>query len=963
MVASAGTCPSCGFENPKTWRTCARCGHVLLKKTRGGLTQAGDSPPSGENTAVDPTPVGPPPVAITTTPEAEPDTAAIDIGLPEGERDDAHAAQEGREPDEPLIGQQEAAEAIRTGVERAFTVGMPTLVALEGPRGSGKTRLLAYASEIAARASSDVRVLYAATREGGGDGIYAPFSRLLLDRFGVTPSSAPSTVRGQMATAVSQTLRVADAITVAETTHLLGHVAGIPFPDSPFLGPLESKPDELRKRANAAVRRFIESEGQVRPVVLLFDNMHHADGEGWDMLAEILRAEGHLAVVITGDAPLAERAQKLQPPGGIAVGPIEPLREEDVSAMLYVLLPTLTHAPEPLVSALAHRSGGNPSLLRELVFGLLESGLFVDGEQGLSVDIGVMEGGGLPVTMEDAIRMRLKRLDPLERATLDRAAIVGEVFWDGALLAQMRSERAQPADADDPGAVWPDDEDEAALHAALDRLADKGFVERNESTDLSGNREYSFTLAGTRQLMYADQPEDQRVRRHTSVARWLAVIAELRREGVAAMIAPHLERAGLTARAGRAYLEAAEYERSKMRTTTALRYVERALPLIDRDDVARKIEALHEHGSLLSLIGRYDEAMQSFLQMHRLAWSVGARGKGGAALNRIGRVHRQRGEDEIAQKLLARALELFRSAGDLRGVASTLDDLAQVLRLRGEPDRALEAATEALEIRRAHADERGEAVSLSTIGMVQLGKGSLDVAENCFRDALAIRVRIGDHEGMLQSHNALGILAYERGDMAGATASWRNALEQAREVADRRSQTFLLNNLGEAQLSMGQTDEALRDLTQARELAEALGDRRAQAEVERNLGLCALKRGDDDAVEKLVRALRLAEEYGGKEAIALAQRAIGTFRAQTLFDQSGELDRRAEECFLISIDLFREIGNEKEAARSLAELAYHLIERGETDTARERLREARSIMRKIGLADVARVERTLSELG
>src|SRR5688572_4059442 len=138
MVATAGTCPSCGFENPKAWRTCARCGHALVKKTRAGQTQTGSSPPSGENTAVDPTPVGPPPVITPAALPAEPDTAAIDIGLPEGERDDAHTAQEGREPEEPLIGQQEAAEAIRTGIERAFTVGMPTLVALEGPRGSGK---------------------------------------------------------------------------------------------------------------------------------------------------------------------------------------------------------------------------------------------------------------------------------------------------------------------------------------------------------------------------------------------------------------------------------------------------------------------------------------------------------------------------------------------------------------------------------------------------------------------------------------------------------------------------------------------------------------------------------------------------------------------------------------------------------------------------------------------------------
>src|SRR5687767_1429477 len=182
-------------------------------------------------------------------------------------------------------------------------------------------------------------------------------------------------------------------------------------------------------------------------------------------------------------------------------------------------------------------------------------------------------------------------------------------------------------------------------------------------------------------------------------------------------------------------------------------------------------------------------------------------------------------------------------------------------------------------------------------------------------------------------------------------------------MADRRNQCFVQNNLGEAYLAKGQLDEAKRVLESARELADQLGDRRAAAEVERHLGIVALRRGDDDAVDRLVRALGLAEAYGSKEAIADAQRAIGMYRAQTMFEESGEVDRRAEECFLVSIDLFREIGNEKEAARSLAELGYHLIERGDTDTARERLHEARALMRRIGLAELGKIERTLQELG
>lgn len=861
----------------------------------------------------------------------------------------------------PLIGQVEAASAIRDGIERAFTLGLPTMVAVEGGRGAGKTRMLIYASEFAARISPDVRILYAACREGG-DGAYAPLARLLLDRFGVTPASAPSIVRGQMATVVGEALGTTDAIPVAETTHLLGHIAGVPFPDSPFLIPLEGQPQELRRRAQAAFRRLMQGDAQKRPLLILLDHMHEAEADAWELLETLLATDAHISVVIAGGSPTAERALKVPARGGIATGPISSFDEEDVAAMLHILLPTLVSTPEPLVSAVTHRSKGNPAEIRELVFSLMDAGLFRETDDGLEADVDLLARGTLPVTSEDAVRARLAKLEALDRATVDRAAVVGHVFWSGAVLAQMRSERDAPGSLSDPTTLWPDDDDENALLASLHRLEERGFIERSGASDLAGTREYVFVHAATRTLVYDEMNSELRTKRHSTVARFLAVRAELSREGVAAMIAPHLERAGLNARAGRAYLEAAAYERAKLRTSAALRFVEKAIPLIDVHDVARRVDALHEHGSLLTTLGRYDEARDAFTEMLRLAWQLGAPNKGGAALNRLARIARQRGADESALKLLERALALFRRAGDLRGVASTLDDLAQIQRLRGDRDGALAGAHEALQIRRAHSDARGEAVSLYTLGTIELGSGHLATGEEFLQQALAIRQTINDIEGMTQAQSALGILAYERGDRKSAIGSWRDALMHARETGDRRGQAFLLNNIGEALTAEKEYGEAADALAEAGELANALSDLRAQAEIERNIGILALARGDDEAARILEHALLLAEEYGAPEAKALAHRAVGQLRARTVFGSGGGVDTRAEESFDHSIKIFREIGNQKEAARSLAELGRHLIERGDIPAARARLNEAHAMMRRIGLPEADQLQATLKDL-
>lgn len=931
-------CTQCGFESPRAFRACAACGVALgSAKATGRSYLAGQT---GDSTLVAPMPT-----------EAE---------IAQGDSAPPPPSPEDLEP--PLVGQAEASEAIHAALQTALAQGKPTLVALEGEPGSGRSRLLFHAAELAARVAPNIRIHAGMCRDG--DALNAPFSRILLERFGVTPASSPQVVRGQIAMFVAEALQSADALAIGETSHLLGHFAGVPFPDSPFLLGLDDKPAELRKREEAALKRLFEGDARQRPTLILIDNVHFAEDDAWALLDVVLSADAPITVVVVGDKGIVERAQKLSPAGGLVVGPIAPLSETDVGSMLHIILPTLVDAPEPLVAALTHRSGGNPSALRELVFALVEAKLFVKTDDGLVVDMAKLQSGALPVTIEDAIKARLSRLDDLERATVDRASVMGLVANDRAILAMMRTERPATAKSDDPLSIWPDDDDEVALDSALSRLEEKGFFVSLEQSELPGVREYRFVHSETHHYVYRQLSADLRKSRHAIIAHWITTNVEMTQEGVPALAAPHLEKAELRARAGRAYLEAARDEQTRMRTQSAMRFIEKALELLEKDDVARRLDALHQLGSVLTTTGKYDEAIRTFAEMLELSHKLGARGKGGAALNRIARVHRMRGEEARAREVLVRALALFREGADLRGVASSLDDLAQVERLRGDMEAAQHACDEALAIRRAHGDKRGEAVSLTTLTAIELSRGNLAAAETAAQAALVIREEINDRAGITASLNALGALASERGDLDRAEACWKQALTEARKMADRRTQSFLLNNLGEALTKAGvRLSEARSVLEVARDLAHELSDRRMVAEVERNLGLCLLKASDDKADATLTRALELAKEYGGKEIIAEAHHAIGTLRARTLFDATGAVDRRAEEAFLTAIDAFRELGNEKEAARTLAELGMHVLERGDTESAKERLRESRAIMRRIGLPDIERVDDVLRALG
>lgn len=945
MVGLVAKCEECGFENPRRWVCCARCNQLLGPSTGAGI---GTSQP---------------PTAVTEK-DGSPEQATGHSRAQNRRFRTTPTVLDAEHGSLTFVHQEAATNAIDSGINRAFSKGTATLVTLEGARGAGKTRLLVRASEMAAKQFNNVQIWYGGCRTQG-DGPYAPFSRILLERFGIKPSSSPNAVRGQMSEMVREALHGADDQIVSETTHLLGHIAGVPFPESPYLSDLETQPAELRLRVGDAVRRFFEGETKKRPLLALLDDMEKAETEAWELLGSILDSNAPVAVVIAGREPLVDRVDLVLARHGSYSAKIVPLDRNGVAEMVQTLISDITSLPEPLIAALTVRSRGNPGVLREMVSGLLEGGVFEPTKDGLKVDLKKLESGALPLAIEDVIRARRDNLNENERTVIERAAVVGEMFWQGALLALQRSESATEIEDDtlDPLQLWPNEQDEVALNRALISLEEMGFVVEIEHSDYSGFSEYTFQHARTRSVIYEDLPKEVRVKRHAVVARWLKMVPGLRPEGVAGLIAPHLEHAGLREEAGHAYLAVAIEERHRMRTTMALRYIEKALPLIAPEDVSHRIDALHQYGSLLTLLGRYDEAEQAFIQMLRLARTTCAHQKGGMALNRIARIYRERGEHSKAITHLQRALGMFSAVNDQRGVASVLDDLAQVHRHQGNLDSAFSAAQGALDIRVREKDMRGQAVSLNTMGYVMLDRGDFATARSHFDHALALRGLIGDHEGAVQSQLALGRLAFYQGKLEEAAAVYREALENAREMASHRLQCSLLNHLGETLTALNNLDEANASLLEARNLAEKINDRLTLANVACNLGLLALKRGKKaEAEETLQQALMLARAFGNAETVAIANRAIGRLRAQTIFDDGNPVHVGAEQYFFESIRIFSQCGIRHELARSLAELGSHRIERGDKRGAREALSQAHDIMLALELPERARLKQTLGEL-
>ena len=824
------TCADCGFENPRGFVGCARCGALLGPRFR----RAEDDTGIGLDTNVTTHPRVPLDDEKTTVYSAVAAAAAPAPAAQPGVQARARNGADGSEIDaRPLVGRRRAVELAERVIDESFARGEARLLALLGDAGTGRTRMLQRCAELAAARARDVAV-HCASLRSRDDGPYAPVSRLLLERFGVTPASSPNRVRAEMESEVAAALGDVSASTTV--THLIGHVAGVPFPDSAVLRELD--PADLSARAVGAVARFAEGEARSRPQLWLLDDIDQAEAGTFELLSALLALPAPLVLVVTGTAELALRNPPVLQDGRAAVQVLGPLGSDDTAAVVRALVPDLRALPAELLAVIMHRTGGVPRQLVELVRALQTAGVFRREGAHSVVDAERLDAGSLPASVAENVHARLAALQPEELHVLRDAAIIGERFWDGTLLALRRAREVLLA-SESALEVWSRSEDELALQAALDGLESKGCVLRSAEPGALGLGELSFSHAGMRALVYAGIAPEERARGHAVVAHWIELASGVAIDGQHALLAPHLELAGATSRAAAAYLRAAAGERARLRVTAALSYAEKALALADPANLVVQLDALYQRGALLTTLRRYDEALATFANIARLSWARGARARGAAALNRIGRIHRERGEPERALEHLVEALALFGAVDDQRGAAATYDDIAQVHRVRGDLELALTAAERALEIRVALKDPRGQGVSLHTLGQIESDLGRHDSAHGRLTQALALRQQLGDQEGAVQSRAALGELAWKRGEAAAAVAAYTTALQQARNLPHSRLAASLLGSLGGIYWAQRDAQRAETTLREAHRMQTALGDHAALLEIERQLDAIA----------------------------------------------------------------------------------------------------------------------------
>lgn len=698
----------------------------------------------------------------------------------------------------PLVSRRAELETLQNAFLDALEEHETQVITVLGAAGLGKSRLLDEFNKWA-----DLRPETWLTFEGRATTAltkrpYALLREVLSFRFEILDNDLPTVLIEKMEKGVLELLGQPDP----EIAHLMGYLAGFDFSQSPHVRGLLGDPRQLTARARQLFIRFFTHLGAREAMVIMLEDIHYADEASLDLFTELVNAQPGLPLVLVCLArpELLER----RPAWGqgqsfhkrLTLEPLDRRASRDLAGEL------LQKVPQPsrsLRDLLVERAEGNPLFMEELVKMLLEDRVLVkESENTWRVEESRLGSLRVPPTLAGLLQARFDSLLYPEKLTLQRASVLGRIFYDTALAA---------LDAADESSHVTD------LPGMLKHLEEREFIYRRETSSFAGSREYIFAQTMLRDQIYATLVSRQIKTYHAAMARWLA--ASERAGEYQPLIAEHFEKASDKPRAAQALARAAERAVPVSALAEAEAFYQKALVLTPAIS-----EWLCKLGEVYLYRGDYSAAQRILQEAQSAARTDAERA---AALAGHGMILTRMGDYVGASALLSEALPLARASGDQATLARVLFALGDVDWLIGKLDEARAWVDECLGLARLLGDITRELLALNLLAGVFMIGGDWREAERLCKEVHTRAIAVGNRERAMVALSNLGAVMNEHRDFNQAKVYTRQALELARELGAQHSIALCLLSLAELDIQLGQLTEARACLREGLTLARRMG--------------------------------------------------------------------------------------------------------------------------------------------
>jgi len=419
----------------------------------------------------------------------------------------------------PLVGRDAELDLLSTLYGRVASEGTPHLATVSGDPGVGKSRLTAEFLEHVESRQPAPTIVRGRCLPYGESVTYWPLAEILKVMAGVLDTDPPDLVLEKIQK-VGKDLITSDLAPDPERAiATLAYTVGVTDPRFDFS---ELAPRQVRLETHGAWRSFFSALATRGPVVVVVEDIHWADPAMLDLLEETAdRVEGPVLFVCPARPELMDRRPEWG--GGkrnYSSIFLDPLTSEDSERLVGLLL-AVEDLPGSLRRRILERAEGNPFFLEEIIRQLIDAGGIVREGDRWRAKPGV-EDVAIPDTIQGVLAARIDLLVPDEKRALQAAAVVGRIFWTGAVGVVVDGQG--PADAIDD---------------LLERVERRELVLSRLSSSMSGQREYIFKHVLTRDVTYESLPRRDRAEAHARVARWIEDTVGERRMEYVELLAHH----------------------------------------------------------------------------------------------------------------------------------------------------------------------------------------------------------------------------------------------------------------------------------------------------------------------------------------------------------------------------------------------------------------------------------------
>jgi class 3 adenylate cyclase len=650
-----------------------------------------------------------------------------------------------------LVGRDRELGVLRDALARVRAERSAQLATVVGVPGIGKSRLLYELWQDAGTDAEPVRWRLGRSLPYGDGVSFWALTQIVKAQAGILETDTAEQAQAKLAAMIAGVAGASDAGWVARH---LGTLVGV-ADDGVQVG------GDRRGEAFAAWRYFFEALAELRPLVLVFDDLHWADDALLDFVDYLADWAGEVPLLVVG----AARPELLERRPGWGGGKpnaltlsLAPLSDDDTARLIGSLLgrPVLEAGQQAVLLA---QAGGNPLYAEQYVQMLAEQ------EAGAPLP--------LPESIQAIIGARLDLLVPADKRLLQDAAVVGRVFWPGAVAAL--------------GGTADGRELEECLHG----LERKQFVRRERRSSVADETQYAFAHVLVRDVAYGQIPRAARAGKHLRAAAWIESLG--RPEDHAETLAHH-------------YLSALDLTRAAGRDTADLAPQARSA-LGDAGDHAL---ALHAFAPAT----RYYRAALGL-------WPEDARAQRAGLLFRLALTLRGSGEDEDGVAL-EQARSALLAAGDRAGAAEAEARLTELWWLKGDRDRAFEHLERAQELARDQPASAAKAYVLSELARYQMLADEFD--PQTAQQALELAEELGLGEVRAHVLITAGVVRALSGDPRGK-ADLQHGLEIALAGNYGTAANRAYTNLCMVRCVEGDLPEGLRLALEAEKAAQRFGDK------------------------------------------------------------------------------------------------------------------------------------------